>query len=113
MGSLTCQQNQFIVLPLHINVDVFSGIKPPAELLKRTEANPPRQHPVKVTGPVPGPAGPSGLPPQGAPPGYEEAPPSYEDAVGENIPPVDGPRPGYRPPEDTGGEESRITDSKR
>jgi hypothetical protein len=118
--TLTWTQNQFIVLPLHINVDVYSGIKPPPELLKRTEANPPKQNPMpfKVGGPAAGPsvgpsAGPStGLAAQSAP-GYDDAPPSYEDAVAENVPPVDGPRPGYRPPEDTGGEEGRITDSKR
>jgi len=105
-------KNQFIVLPLHINVEVYSGIKPPAELLKRTEANPPKQHPIPVTKPSSAASGPStGLPPQSAP-GYDDAPPSYEDAVAEHVPPVDGPRPGYRPPEDTGGEESRITDRK-
>lgn len=109
---MTRRQNQFIVLPLHINVEVYSGIKPPAELLKRTEANPPKQHPIPFTGPSPAVAGPStGLPPQSAP-GYDDAPPSYEDAVAEHVPPVDGPRPGYRPPEDTGGEESRISDRK-
>jgi hypothetical protein len=105
-------QNQFIVLPLHINVEVFSGIKPPPELLKRAEHIPPKRKPVPsdVSPPVAGPS--TGLPAQSAP-GYEDAPPSYEDAVAETVPPVDGPRPGYRPPPDTGGEEGRITDSKR
>jgi hypothetical protein len=100
------------VLPLHINVEVFSGIKPPPELLKRTETNPPKRKPVpsEVSPAYAGPA--TGLPAQSAP-GHEDAPPSYEDVIAENVPPVDGPRPGYRPPPDMGGEESRITDSKR
>jgi hypothetical protein len=110
---LTASQSQSIVLPLHINVEVFSGIKPPPALLKQIENNPPRRKPVPsdVSSPIAGPSG--SLPAQSAPPAYDEAPPSYEDAVAEDLPPVDGPRPGYRPPEDTGGEESRITDSKR
>ncbi|KIW02227.1 uncharacterized protein PV09_06381 [Verruconis gallopava] len=106
-------RNQFIVLPLSISVEVFSGIRPPPELLKRTETYPPRRKPVpNETAAASAPSVTSGLPAQSAP-GYEDAPPSYEDAIAETVPPVDGPRPGYRPPPDTGGEESRITDSKR
>lgn len=57
-------------------------------------------------------AGPSGAMNQGAPPGYEEAPPSYEDAIGQDLPPVIGSRPAYRPPTAPEGE-SRLTDEKR
>ena len=44
--------------------------------------------------------GPAAPPPGFAPlpQGEEEPPPSYEDAVGLNMPPVDGPRRNYLPP---------------
>lgn len=32
------------------------------------------------------------------PPNYSEAPPSYEDAVAQELPPIDGPRREYAPP---------------
>ena len=32
------------------------------------------------------------------PPDYAEAPPSYEDAIANDLPPVDAPRPEYVPP---------------
>ena len=34
----------------------------------------------------------SGVPP------YDDAPPSYEDAIAQDLPPVDGPRRDYAPP---------------
>jgi hypothetical protein len=54
----------------------------------------------------------SHLPPQTVP-GADDAPPSYEDAIASDLPPLNGPRPGYRPPAAPEGE-SRITgDEKR
>ena len=31
-------------------------------------------------------------------PPYDEAPPSYEDAIAQDLPPIDGPRSDYAPP---------------
>lgn len=97
-----------ITLPLHFaNVDVYSGIKPPAELVEAATANggfaqnelrpqlPPRQ---SASGPsAPGPAQPGPTPPlpqrrpSGQAPaqpayaeGYEDAPPSYSEAMAES-----------------------------
>jgi hypothetical protein len=45
---------------------------------------------------------------------YDDAPPSYEDAIAETIPPIDGPRPNYRPPPGSGmgvGAESSTNSS--
>jgi hypothetical protein len=54
----------------------------------------------------------SHLPPQHVP-GNDDAPPSYEDAIASDLPPLNGPRTGYRPPAAPEGE-SRITgDEKR
>ncbi|TID26476.1 hypothetical protein E6O75_ATG00969 [Venturia nashicola] len=113
------QQN--IVLPLRIACEVFSGIAPPPDLIKRMDSVPVRpttQIPVQGSGP----SG-SNLPtysvqqatssaPQPQAPPYEEAPPSYEDAVGQDLPPVNGPRPGYNPPPAPEGE-SRLTGEEK
>ena len=76
-------------------------------------------------GPQSGPAGFAGNPPTYAEPAqtshrppqsvseHDDAPPSYEDAIASDLPPLIGPRPGYRPPAAPEGE-SRITgDEKR
>lgn len=52
--------------------------------------------PVKDTAPEI-PARPGQPVPQ-PPPDYAEAPPSYEDAIANDLPPVDAPRPEYVPP---------------
>jgi len=39
-----------------------------------------------------------GQPAQQPPPDYAEAPPSYEDAIANDLSPVDAPRPEYVPP---------------
>ena len=103
-------QDQFIVLPLRHNVQVFSGIKPPDELLRRLAAskNSTRpEHPAPrptTQAPVPAPAAaaaPAYRPPvedQALQDVYNDPPPSYEDAMADNILPVGGPRAGYRPP---------------
>jgi hypothetical protein len=117
-SMLTLVQNHFIVLPLRLNVEVFSGIKPPPDLLKRMESipsNPAMRPPSeKINPPAYGtPVGSSSqLPPQPVS-GDDDAPPSYEDAIASELPPINGPRPGYRPPAAPEGE-SRITgDEKR
>jgi hypothetical protein len=87
------------------------------------DSAPLRPNPIQVPVQGPGPSdsklptysaqqGTSSVPQPQAPP-YEEAPPSYEDAVGQDLPPINGPRPGYNPPPAPEGE-SRITgDEKR
>ncbi len=119
-------QPQTIILPLRLDVSVFSGIAPPPQLLDamaqaRTKSKPkptldtktPLDEKLKAEqGREPDMAvpqtpmeGPSHDFParQGAAmssqlPIYEDAPPSYEDAVGTDLPPVDVPRPNYAPP---------------
>lgn len=46
----------------------------------------------------------SGSVPADAPAVYDDAPPSYEDAMAENLDPVDGPRREYHPPDASTGE---------
>ncbi|KAF2427248.1 hypothetical protein EJ08DRAFT_593140 [Tothia fuscella] len=114
--------NQRIVLQLRTNVEVYSGITPPADLLKRMEAqaqNPAFDHPPMQAQPAsmapPGYSGPL-QPGAQAPPhnvsGMEDAPPSYEDAVATDLPPLAGARPAYRPPTAPEGE-STIDEKRR
>jgi len=102
-------------------VEVFSGIKPPPELLKRMDSAPVPSNPASV--PMQG-TDPPKLPQYSAPGSssapqsqsaqtYEDAPPSYEDAVGQNMPPISGPRPGYNPPPAPEGESRLTGDDKR
>ena len=115
---------ELIVLPLRLPVKVFSGIRPPPELLGRMASSskpqqaspifskPEKPHAIPVSnGHHPDPDVPStptqehsAYPAQmGAPapePDYpDEAPPSYEDAMAEDIGPVDGPRHSYSVPD--------------
>jgi hypothetical protein len=88
-------------VPLRFPVTVYSGIEPPAALLEAMSTRPSRP---------PVPARPSSMsaaarpthdplyPPQLATPGAappDDAPPSYEDAMADDIGPVDGPRRDY------------------
>jgi hypothetical protein len=112
-------QDQFIVLALRHRVEVFSGIRPPDELLRRVaeqRVRPPAPTPA-VSAPdglpaYPGPAGPGPANPPGAGQHPEtpwlDAPPSYEDAMADNILPVDGPRPGYNPQPAQGGAQGGL-----
>ncbi|KAF2753180.1 hypothetical protein EJ05DRAFT_523333 [Pseudovirgaria hyperparasitica] len=115
-GTYQHGKDQLVVLPLRLPVRVLSGIKPPGELLKAMEADTvpgTGLKPPLVVTPGPSAPGPSHLntpvSPSGPPPPqgqvyqqpsaeYEDAPPSYEDAVGQNLPPIDGPRRAYAPP---------------
>jgi hypothetical protein len=130
-GSYKHGEDQLVVLPLRLPVKVYSGIAPPKALLEAsipgeseklklgTSLAPPQQAQTPHT-PVehPGFSGPSAFPPaQGAPPGppqapYDEAPPSYEDAIGQDLPPVDGYRGNYQPPPVPEGA-PRFSDEKR
>jgi hypothetical protein len=114
-------QNHFVVLPLSLDVEVYSGIKPPPDLLKRMNSlpsnpalGPQTQNAGQMNPPVYGtPAQSSNyLPPQPVP-GHDDAPPSYEDAIASDLPPLDGPRPGYRPPPAPEGESQITGDEKR
>jgi hypothetical protein len=140
-GSYKHGEDQLVVLSLRLPVEVFSGIEPPAALLRARqihEANkankagnaPPPQETKPGTGfaapnQAPPPFTPvdhSGVsgdnafpPPQGAPMAqhpYDDAPPSYEDAVGQDLPPVDGYRGNYQPPPVPEGA-PRLSDEKR
>ncbi|KAF2662609.1 hypothetical protein K491DRAFT_585026 [Lophiostoma macrostomum CBS 122681] len=116
-GSYKHGEDQLVVLPLRLPVKVYSGIAPPKALLEASipgqpeklkpgaSLGPPQQTQAPHT-PVehPGFSGPSAFPPaQGALSGspqapYDDAPPSYEDAVGQDLPPIDGYRGNYQPP---------------
>ena len=99
------QQPELIVLPLRMAVSVYSGIAPPPALLKAVSVKRPA---VRPSEPVEAPA----MPPRPAPEPipaydtqppqpdmYEDAPPSYEDAMADEIGPVDGPRREYNSPD--------------
>ncbi|RMD41418.1 hypothetical protein DV735_g3678, partial [Chaetothyriales sp. CBS 134920] len=102
---------ELLVLPLKMPVKVFSGIRPPPELLGRmapgqqglqVPVNGYHPDPDVPNTPIydhsaqPAPVG-SQLPPQLDIP--DEAPPSYEDAMAEDLAPIDGPRRHYSVPE--------------
>jgi hypothetical protein len=103
-------QPQLIVLPLRMPVKVYSGIAPPQALLDAMAAAAPELSPSKPTSkpswptsdeisrpPMP-PRPSTGPVPADAGAVYDDAPPSYEDAMAENLSPVDGPRREYHPP---------------
>lgn len=93
------------ILPLRLPVSVYSGIRPPPGLATQAVVPPPKppRKPVPAAAAASSSsAGPSYAP---LPPGAEESdepPPTYEDAVGQDLAPVDGPR-NYRPPAMEGG----------
>ena len=135
-GSYEHGKDQLVVLPLRLPVKVYSGIAPPAALLQamasstgiakpglapaaaalHLEPNVAMPHtpvdpPAFTANQFPPQQG-AHLPPQNAP-GYEEAPPSYEDAIGQDLPPVDGYRGEYAPPPFPEGEPRFSGDEKR
>jgi hypothetical protein len=120
-------QPQLIVLPLRMPVKVYSGIAPPQALLDAMAAVKLQPSPTKTTPQPPWPAsseqpGPAMPPrPEGEPiPAdagavYDDAPPSYEDAIADNLAPVDGPRREYHPPDASTSSRSSVepgTDAK-
>lgn len=111
------KQPQSTTIELRLPVQIFSGIAPPPELLeamankgKLNAPALPARKPSKSAAMAPPPHTPvaagassssAAPPPPGfdaPPPMYSEAPPSYEDAVGNHLPPVEGPRRDYAPP---------------
>ncbi|KAK5171320.1 uncharacterized protein LTR77_004464 [Saxophila tyrrhenica] len=130
---------QTIILPLRLDVTVFSGIAPPSQLLEamaQARVNKPKptintttalDEKLKVekgkrnsmTVPETPMEGPSrdlparqgtAVPPQ--PPVYDDAPPSYEDAIATDLPPVNVPRPNYAPPPPT-EDDVLLSDEKK
>ena len=120
-GMATGLRPELIVLPLRLPVKVFSGIAPPASLLDAlaNQSLLPSQtlHDTQtcydsVQGKYPAPSSPSSptAPDQTFPARFgsssqvidpeEPPPPSYEDAMAEDIGPLDGPRRDYNPPID-------------
>lgn len=117
-GSYQHGEDQLVVLALRLPVKVYSGIAPPKALLEAHltgdtgKLNPslatnlsPGQAPITPTTPThQGFAGANAFPPQGAPVAshpqapYDDAPPSYEDAIGQDLPPINGYRGSYQPP---------------
>lgn len=129
-GSYKHGEDQLVVLPLRLPVKVYSGIAPPKALLEATltgdtpslsaggDLKPPVQAQAPHTPTTPTHQSFSGAfpPAHGAPaspqPPYEDAPPSYEDAVGQDLPPINGYRGSYQPPPVPDGA-PRISDEKR
>lgn len=133
-GSYKHGEDQLVVLTLRLPVRVFSGIIPPKALVEdtlRREAGrldtsgaglrPPAQAQAPHTPTTPthqGFASSSAFPPvQGAPvpqqqPTYDDAPPSYEEAIGADLPPINGYRGSYQPPPVPEGA-PRFSDEKR
>ncbi|KAH8599096.1 hypothetical protein B0O99DRAFT_505108 [Bisporella sp. PMI_857] len=94
-------QPQTITLPLRFQIEIFSGIHPPAALLSAMASRP--SAPVIPPRPGAEPAAVANPADQLYPPqigsttasGFEDAPPSYEDAMADEIAPADGPRREY------------------
>ncbi|RFU26231.1 hypothetical protein B7463_g10103, partial [Scytalidium lignicola] len=93
-------QPQIINLPLRFQVNIFSGIRPPAALVNAMANRPPGPasptpaQPSAPNAPTYDPLYPPQLGAAGAP-AADDAPPSYEDAIAEDITVSDGPRREY------------------
>jgi len=122
-GSYKQGEDQLVVLPLRLPVKVYSGIAPPKALLdaalvgdEGTTANlgvpPPAQRPHAPT--TPSHTGPSTIPTTTRPQSdsFEAPPPTYEEAVGQDLPPINGYRGTYQPPPVPEGA-PRFSDEKR
>jgi len=109
-GSYEHGSDQLIVLPLRLPVKMYSGIAPPKALLEagiaaETSHHQPPPHigtPAQVAQQQHSPTMPAHMAPihgvgAGAP-AYDDAPPSYEDAIGQDLPPINGYRGSYQPP---------------
>ena len=101
-------QPELTVQTLRMPVEVFSGIAPPEALLAAMADKPPINRPISTPTPRPSfPQSSNSQPPptQGATSGRfapppadipDAAPPSYEDAMADDLAPVDGPRRDYQ-----------------
>ncbi|KAL2003055.1 hypothetical protein VTN02DRAFT_5133 [Thermoascus thermophilus] len=90
---------ELLMLPLRLAVKVYSGIAPPQALLDAMGVSAPgtqypqREEPPSPSQPPPKPPRPaSASAPVYTGEVYDDAPPSYEDAMAEELGPVDGPR---------------------
>lgn len=134
-GSYKQGEDQLVVLPLRMPVKVYSGIAPPKALLQAAltgekptvhalnvppyQPNPTSHSPTTPThaGFASGPSQPAQQQQQPAPQagpagGFEDAPPSYEEAIGQELPPINGYRGSYQPPPAPAGAPS-FPDEKR
>jgi hypothetical protein len=136
-GSYKHGEDQLVVLPLRLPVKIYSGIAPPKALLDAaltgdSQKLRPQVHTLNVpayqqsqapyTPATPTHAGfaggsnafagqPAQPPPQAG--GMEDAPPpSYEEAIGQDLPPINGYRGSYQPPPPPEGA-PRFSDEKR
>ena len=109
------EKPELIVHPLRMPIQVFSGIAPPRELIEQMNnvtgrpvvtnqspyAAPNLRPPESVNRPPHSPSRPSAPPPpsdhiEPSPSDIpDEAPPSYEDAMADELAPIDGPRRDY------------------
>ena len=86
-----------MVQAVSMPVKVYSGIRPPQALLDAMMSNPPLPHVSTQTPSTPThPPQSFGPPPSNIP---ADAPPSYEDAVADDLGPIDGPRREYTQPQ--------------
>ncbi|KAL2222309.1 hypothetical protein M432DRAFT_218375 [Thermoascus aurantiacus ATCC 26904] len=109
-GSPGAIKPELLMLPLRHTVRVYSGIAPPQALLDAMGFSGPQTQYARPASP-PSPGQPPPIPPrpavapvpvyEGIYEGqvYDDAPPSYEDAIAEELGPVDGPRREYNPPD--------------
>lgn len=123
-GSYKHGEDQLVVLPLRLPVRVYSGIAPPKELLEATLTGdaekhnhstlnaPAYQQQAPNTPTTPGGSNTFAAQPASAPPASDEAPPSYEEAIGHDLPPINGYRGSYQPPPASEGA-PRLSDEKR
>ena len=90
-----------MVQTIRMQVQVYSGIAPPQELLNAMANNIPTA-PSQTPFSQQKPSYPQQAPPQFGPASLDvpnEAPPSYEDAIADDLGPVDGPRRDYAQPQ--------------
>lgn len=113
VAPLTRLKPELTVQPLRMAVQVYSGIAPPQALLEQIASRPARpttqppymasnlRPPGSVSGHSPNPLRPSAPQPpsdhvEPSPSDIpDEAPPSYEDAMADDLAPIDGPRRDY------------------
>jgi hypothetical protein len=127
---------QLMTLPLRMPVKVYSGIKPPPALLRAIATSHQRPHMPMNSSPKPPSTGsrPSfaHIPSSPSTPSYEQhsprvgtfatpqqplpdddAPPSYEDAMADEIGPVDGPRRDYNVPSQPERRQNSLNDESK
>lgn len=116
-------QPELLMLPLRHTVRVYSGIAPPQALLDAMGFSGPQTKYARPASP-PSPGQPPPIPPrpavapvpvyEGIYEGqvYDDAPPSYEDAIADELGPVDGPRREYNPPDAPADGRTSGTDVK-